>query len=221
VKNLFKVLMVASTLSGVASVYAVPTLTVTASTGGSVTVTDGSALDKCPDAGCVTFIGSVGVWNVNVDTGLTFPAVTSPGQVDLSYLAVSTGKRASTITVTFSDSGFNGTFRWSDILGGTQTLGTSTMDKILVNGVVKFSSAAFTTAAYTNSAGGFITLSPSDVVTLEMIIGRPSTRSSTTFTSSGDKLFQAVPDGGSAVALLGIALAGLEGLRRVLRTRRA
>jgi hypothetical protein len=32
---------------------------------------------------------------------------------------------------------------------------------------------------------------------------------------------QVVPDGGSAVALLGIALAGIEGVRRLVRTRKA
>jgi hypothetical protein len=52
--------------------------------------------------------------------------------------------------------------------------------------------------AITNATGGFVTVS--DVQ---------------------QSFHQTVPDGGSAVALLGIALAGIEGARRVLRARKA
>ncbi len=114
-KNLFKVLIAVAAITGVASVYAVPTLTMTASTGGSVTVTDGGGGDACPAPGCVTFIGAVGVWKLNVDTGLTKPALRPPPQMDLSYLASTGGTStpthlASTMTIDWSTAASTGTF---------------------------------------------------------------------------------------------------------------
>ena len=49
----------------------------------------------------------------------------------------------------------------------------------------------------------------------------PSILSSVTISRVEQSFHQVVPDGGSAVALLGIALAGIEGVRRLVRTRKA
>ena len=47
------------------------------------------------------------------------------------------------------------------------------------------------------------------------------TKKTATFTFNSSSVTSVVPDGGSAVALLGIALAGIEGARRMLRARKA
>jgi len=221
-KNLFKVLIAVAAITGVASAYAVPTLTLTASTGGSVTVTDGSGSDSCSDPGCVTFVGTVGIWTLNIDTGLTKPAVT-PFEMDLGYDASTRKAAASTMTIDWSDSGFSGTFSATDFVGGTQTAGMTTVDNIYINGVLVFSQGAFTTGSYSQTTPVFLTLTSTDVLTLEIVVTKPSSNGTTSFTDSGSKVVKGsvVPDGGSAVALLGIAMAGIEGLRRLLRTRKA
>ena len=47
------------------------------------------------------------------------------------------------------------------------------------------------------------------------------TKKTATFTFNSSSVTSVVPDGGSAVALLGIALAGIEGARRMIRARKA
>lgn len=66
-----------------------------------VTVADGSIDDKCPSAGCVTFIGTIGVWAVNVSTGFSsspFPSI------DLNSIDVST--TAGTLKILLGDTDF-------------------------------------------------------------------------------------------------------------------
>src|SRR5438477_13159974 len=118
-KNVLKVGIALAAITCVASTYAVPTLTITASTGGSATVTDGALTDKCAAVGCVTFVGAVGIWTLNVDTGLSKPASGSAAapELDLSYVTSTKSTLASTLTITWSDNGFNGTFSASDFLG--------------------------------------------------------------------------------------------------------
>lgn len=221
-KNLFKVLIAVVAITGVTSAYAVPTLTLTASTGGSVTITDESAGDSCSGTpGCVTFIGSVGVWSINVDTGLTKPQLSPPPAMDLNYDASTRNAAASTMTIDWSDSGFSGTFDVVDMLGGTQTSGMTTTDHIYVNGVLVFTLGPFTASSFSDAGSFFITLTSADVLTLEMVISKPGSNGRSSFTATGNKSLTPLPDGGSAVALLGIAMAGIEGLRRLVRTRKA
>jgi VPDSG-CTERM motif len=218
-KNLFKVIIAVAAISCVASIYAVPTLTLFDGTT-TVVVTDGETspqVDRCPDAGCVTFIGAIGVWNINVDTGLTKPAsgsATMP-DMDLNYIARATA--AGSLKISWSDSGFTFSGVASDIFGGTQQAGTgtSTLDQIFINGVLVFQQGPFTTSSFSQTSNGFITITPSDVVTLVVTLNTGGANS-----MSGDKNLT-VPDGGSAVALLGVALAGIESVRRLLRTRKA
>ena len=221
-KNLLKVIIAVAAITCVASTYAFPTLTISASTGGSVTCSDGDPCDANGATGAVTFVGTVGIWTLNVDTGLTKPATGSPTnpEMDLSYLASTRNTSASTLTITWSDNGFNGTFNMRDLLGGTQTAGMTVTDFIQVNGVTVMTLGPFTTTSYAGNTVSFITLTPTDVLTLVMVITKPGS-SGTSFTSTGDKNLSSVPDGGSAVALLGIALAGIEGARRVFRARKA
>ena len=66
-------LFAVTALVGAQSAYATMQLTLSASTGGSVTVLDGGAGDSNPAAGVITFIGVIGVWTINVSTGTAPP----------------------------------------------------------------------------------------------------------------------------------------------------
>jgi len=216
-KNLVKIIIAMATIASVGSAYAVGTLTLFDGTT-TITVPDQGSGDSNPAVGVVTFIGSIGVWNINVDTGTTKPAVI--GQMDLAFLASATG--AGTLTITFSDTGFGGLDNLLDVFGGTRATNASITDQILVNGVAVITLGPFGTGSTTFSGSGSalgVDLSPSDVVSLVVTI----TEGTGGGLNSGDKNLGGltVPDGGSAVALLGIALTGIEAARRLFRARRA
>ena len=66
-----------------------------------LTVFDGGPGDACPIAGCVTYIGTIGVWLVNVSTGLT----SSPTPfMDLNSVDLSTA--AGTLKILLGDTDF-------------------------------------------------------------------------------------------------------------------
>src|SRR5271169_653075 len=69
-------------------------------------ITDGGAHDFNPEAGAITFVGSIGTWKINVTTGLTKPAVGSVTLpvMDLNTVDTSTGK--GTLLIKFIDYGF-------------------------------------------------------------------------------------------------------------------
>jgi hypothetical protein len=75
----------------------------------SVTVTDGDANDACPLLGCVTYIGDVGVFTVNVSTGLSDPLLggDSFAQMDLNSVNLSTS--TGTLLIEFTDTDFAAT----------------------------------------------------------------------------------------------------------------
>jgi hypothetical protein len=67
----------------------------------TVSVFDGGPGDLCVAAGCVTFSGSLGVWNINVSTGISdspFPFM------DLNSIDRSTG--AGTLKILLGDTDF-------------------------------------------------------------------------------------------------------------------
>ena len=97
---------------------AVPTLQISDGVT-TITVADGSALDVNSAAGAVTFIGSLGSWNLNVDTGFTYPAYGTAANplMDLSFGAVT--QTGGTIWIEFSENGFTGPGNASLAIGGT------------------------------------------------------------------------------------------------------
>lgn len=78
------------------------TLFLSDNVGDTVTVSDGSAQDANSAPGAVTFIGALGVWNINVSTGVS----SSPNAyLDLNSIDLSTA--AGHLTLILSDTGFN------------------------------------------------------------------------------------------------------------------
>jgi len=207
--------LAAAAMISAGSAYAVPIASLTISDGTTtIVVTDGGASDSNPLSGVITWIGAIGVWNINVDTGFTKPAIgsTTNPNMDLSFAANSTA--LGMLTLTFADSGFTFSGTAKDALGGTQDNGSVT-DLVQVNGNSVLSLGPLTSNPFTGTASGGITLTPTDTLSLVLQINHTGSGMTT-----GDKSLT-VPEGGSAVALLGIALAGIEGVRRALRARRA
>lgn len=67
----------------------------------TVSVFDGGPGDLCAAAGCVTFSGSLGVWNINVSTGISESPLPS---MDLNSIDHSTG--AGTLKILLGDTDF-------------------------------------------------------------------------------------------------------------------
>lgn len=192
--------------------YAYPTLTISDGTT-TVVVNDNSAggpgtLDDDVNAaaGAVTFIGAVGVFTINVDTGLTKPVIgsTTDPHMDLNFVTSATG--AGTLTLTFEDNNFSYIGGLLDQIGGTLSgpAGSTVSDVILKNGNTVTSLGPFAPGAYSGSTSAGISLVPGDVLALQVVINMTGPG-----TASGDKEGIPVPDGGTTLLLLGAALSGL------------
>ncbi len=72
----------------------------------SVTVQDGGVNDSNPAAGVVTWIGSIGVWTVNVTTGLGYPALGNLSWPHLDLNSVNISSQAGTLTMLLTQGGF-------------------------------------------------------------------------------------------------------------------
>jgi hypothetical protein len=104
-----KILVVLSALSILilglaANAHAVPVLTLTQGAT-VVTIVDDGAGDSFAGLGTITYIGSVGVFNINVTTGITdpvFPASASFAMMDLNSVDVNTAG-GGTLSILFTD----------------------------------------------------------------------------------------------------------------------
>ena len=72
----------------------------------SVTVQDAGMGDSNPAAGAVTWIGSLGVWDVNVSTGIGYPLFGSLSWPYLDLNSANTSKAPGTLTITLTQGGF-------------------------------------------------------------------------------------------------------------------
>ncbi len=107
--------------------YAVPTLQLQ-SGATIVTVADQGPGDSNPAVGAVTWIGSIGSFNVNVSTGLSKPISGTPSSPNMDLNSVDHSTGAGTLTVRFSDDNFTGTQpAFVATIGGT-TAGTVQYD---------------------------------------------------------------------------------------------
>ena len=104
------------------SAQAVPSLRISDSST-TINVSDGGPGDVSPTPGAVVWTGAIGVWNVNVDTGITKPVQGSAVApfMDLSFVDVSSGP--GTPTLMFSETGFTAPGSGVALIGGT-TAGT-------------------------------------------------------------------------------------------------
>jgi PEP-CTERM motif len=91
----------AALVTGPTPASAVATLNLNDGINPAVTIVDGGLGDMCPLAGCVTFIGTIGVWIVNVSTGLSSSPIPF---MDLNSVDMSTG--AGTLKILLGDTDF-------------------------------------------------------------------------------------------------------------------
>ncbi len=188
--------------------HAVPTLTLFDGTT-TIVVTDGSGLDQSGAAGVVTFNGVIGVWDINVTTGLTKPVLGSASapEMDLNSIDHSTG--AGILTITFSETGFTAPSGMVlTAIGGTQDNGT--IKYVADQGTNHLTSiGALNSTPFASSATGVLTGATN--YTLSQVVTLTHTAAGVT---SFDATLHLVPDGGMTAMMLGLGLLGVEGLRR-------
>lgn len=195
-------LALAALVGAVGTASAVPTLTLSDNIGNSVTIVDGGSNDANSSSGVVTFIGSLGVWNLNVTTGISS---NFPSTLDLNSVDVATG--AGVLTLTLSDAGFNSPGNASSSIGGTTGLGNS----------VDFSTWSGSTGLTTGSFGG--TSFSGDAASTAQFWGTYGLSEVVTITAAGKGTtsFDAalsVPDSGMTALLLGLGLLVIAGVAR-------
>jgi len=196
----------------VQSVNAIPTLTLSDGIAADTkTIVDNGVGDSNPAAGIVTFIGSLGVFNINTTSGFTKPAVGSAAAPEIDISSFNNATAAGTLTITFSEDGFTG-FPGTVVadFGGTQMNGNIT-NTVLQNGMLVTTIGPLSAHGFSGSATGNLTGGVPYSLTQSVVMN---------FTGASNKSFDAhvgvaVPDGGMTVTLLGLGLAGLAGVGRL------
>lgn len=211
-KNITKYLAlgaIALGFSGVAQ--AVPTMKISDGIS-TITVSDNLAGDANAAAGLVTWVGSIGVWNINVNTGVTKPAF---GNADNPYMDLNfvngSSSGAGTLTIWFSETDFTKNGTAAARIGGTVALGGTvsyetyydTANALFGNSGALTNQGPFA-GAFSASATGGPVIDP-NVYSLTQKITITHGQAGV---SSGDAELT-VPDSGSTIALLGAALATL------------
>jgi hypothetical protein len=199
------------------TVSAVPELKITdLSTLASVTITDQLPGDGNPTVGAVTWVGALGTWTINVDTGTTKPALGSPvnPRMDLAFLAISGG--AGSLNIQFSETGFGPAMGGGLAQIGGTTEGTVTWADYYDGGNAIFGKTSLIAAGGPLGPGGFSdnighgAIAPPTPYSLTLDLTIVHTAAGA---SSGDQ-FLCVPDGGLTVSLLGFAMVSVGYLRR-------
>ena len=83
----------------------------------SVTISDGGVGDFNAAVGAITWIGSLGVWTINVSTGVSKPIFTDDPHMDLS--SVNASSAAGALLIEFTDTDWNGLGSAMMNIGGT------------------------------------------------------------------------------------------------------
>src|SRR5207248_9985923 len=191
---------------------AVPTLTLSDGIAADTKViVDIGVGDLNPASGVVLFSGSLGVFNINVTSGFTKPAVGSASAPEIDISSFNNARAAGTLTITFSEDGFTG-FPGNIVadFGGTQMNGNIT-STVLQNGMLVTTIGPLSDHSFAGSTTGSLTGGAPYSLTQSVVMN---------FSGAGNKSFDAhvsvaVPDGGMTVTLLGVGLAGLAGVGRL------
>ena len=216
-KTALAALVAAGALVTANSAWAVPTLELSSGMT-TITVTDGGMNDANSVAGAVTFVGQVGVFDINVSTGITKPANGSPTAPDIDLNSANSSDSAGTLTVRFSETDFQGVGpqRLGTNVGGT-TQGSVSFSVDIDSGNNLFGSTQqianigpFGSGAFSGTDSDTFNLIGPYSITQTATITHPDSKDKTT---SFD--IQTVP----VPATLGLLGAGLIGLGAVARRR--
>jgi hypothetical protein len=214
-KNILKAILVAAAVISAGSLYAVPTLTIFDGTT-TITVLDNGSGDRDARLGVVSWSGTIGVWNLSLG-GLTQPFQGNATQVDMDLRLLNATSNSTpgshTLTLTWSDNGYTVAGLARHFVSGS-TAGTE-VDSVRENSTNMITQGPFGPGGISGTVYAPITLTPSDGISLVVVLTHNGAG-----TTSGYKELTLpcnVPDGGSAVGLLSIAVVGLEALRRRLR----
>jgi hypothetical protein len=186
-----------------------------------VTVVDGGAGDANPAAGAVTFIGDVGVFSINVSTGITKPILGSASFPEMHLNSVNVSTAPGTLTIEFTETDFTNFASIPAFLmqfGGV-TDGTISYSAYLDNNNTAFGQGTLIASSQLHSNGAFAEEFASNIVpsdepySLTQVV--TITHGAGTLDTSFDATLQAVPEPGAAtLALIGIAIGGLSFMRR-------
>lgn len=204
--------------AGAGQAFAIPTLTATDGAN-TVIILDGGVLDGCNLVGCVSFVGPVGSWNINILGGFTKPVLGSPASphLDLSFNDNYVGTSASTLTILWSDTDFSTGFPLttrSDI-GGTRAGGITSVayadfasSTNTINALTTaLCAGSFATAAFSGSCSAPFNGPAPFSVTQRIVLTATGPGQ-----ASGNHSLQ-VPEPGT-LALIGLGLVGLGFARR-------